>query len=414
MSARVCVALPVRDGQDYFALAIESVLRQEGVDLEVRVLDNGSRDASLALAQAYAEVDPRVVVASNPFDLTYYGSLNRALAETGAEYFVPFASDDIMYPGNLAAKVAALEETGAALAGSSADMIAADGTPLDRLCPDHRETPRLTPAPHFFRRLVPENAIACQAAVVRTAALRAIGGFDVRSYYAADWLAWMRLSLRHAVVTLPEALIANRVHPRTITQTGNAVGANARDVPATLALAFDDEHLPEEWQGLRAPLVSASYCLMATALQDAGMLRAADGWAAYLSMLRALAWAPDDAPVRDEALRQIAAAGLHPLDLPCEAVAVAPSTATEALALAAGVRAARAAGRPAAAHRRGRAGRRRPGAAGAGLRRHRAGRRARARRDARRRPDARAPRARAVGLGAGGARRGRGHAGLRL
>ena len=42
----------------------------------------------------------------NPVDVFYYGSLNRILARTQAEYFVPFAADDVMYPGNLARKVA--------------------------------------------------------------------------------------------------------------------------------------------------------------------------------------------------------------------------------------------------------------------------------------------------------------------
>jgi glycosyltransferase involved in cell wall biosynthesis len=335
---RVCVALPVRDGADFLALALDSVLRQEGVDLEVRVLDNGSADASPTLARAYADADPRVVVDVNPFDLTYYGSLNRALAETDADYFVPFAADDVMYPGNLLAKVTALEETGAALASSSADLIAADGAPLDGLCPDHRETPTLTPSPQFFRRLVPQNAISCQSVVVRTDALRAIGGFDARSFYAADWLAWMRLSLRHTVVTLPDALIANRVHAHTITQTGNAAGFNARDVPATLAHVFEDERLPPEWQGLYATVVAASYCLTSTALQDAGMLRVAHGWAAYLTMLRALATAPADEAIRKQTLRSIQGAGLHPIDLPCELVAMVPATEQDTLALAAALR----------------------------------------------------------------------------
>jgi teichuronic acid biosynthesis glycosyltransferase TuaG len=332
------VALPVRDGGAYFAGAIEGILAQGGVDLTVRVLDNGSRDGSLELARAYAAADARVIVEANPFDLTYYGSLNRALAETDAEYFVPFAADDVMYPDNLQRKVAVLEETGAALVASPADLIGDDGAPLGRICPDYHDTPRLTEAPDFLRRLMPENAIACQAVVVRTDALRAVGGFDVRSYYAADWLAWMRLALRHAIATLPDAHIANRVHAATITQTGSAAGLNARDVPATLDHVFTDERMPPEWEGLRATVVSASHCLMATALQAAGILRVEQGWAAYMAMERALARAPQDAAIRDELHRQVAAAGLHGVSFPCEAVAQAPLTVAEASELADAVR----------------------------------------------------------------------------
>jgi hypothetical protein len=333
----VCVALPVRDGAAFLTQAMDTVLAQEGVDLEVRILDNGSQDESLPLARSYAAVDARITLAANPFDLTYYGSLNRALAETDAEYFVPFASDDVMYPDNLRRKVAALEETGAALASSSAELLAQDGARLGALCPDHRAMPWLVPAPDFFRRLVPSNAIACQSVVVRTDALRAVGGFDARSYYAADWLAWMRLALRHAIVTLPEVLIANRVHTQTITRTGSAVGLNARDVPATLDHVFGDDQVPAEWEGLRSSVVSASHCLMATALQDSGILRVAQGWAAYMAVLRALARAPHDHAIRQECRRQVLAAGLHPVEFPCDAAAQAPLAAADAEALGAAV-----------------------------------------------------------------------------
>jgi glycosyltransferase involved in cell wall biosynthesis len=337
MSATVCVALPVRNGRAYFAEAIESVLAQEDVDLEVRVLDNGSGDDSLALARSYAARDPRVVVDANPFDIGYYGSLNRALAETECPYFVPFAADDVMYPGNLARKVAALQETGAALASSSADWIALDGAPLGRIVPDHRATPRLTAAPGFFRRLTPENAISCQAVVVRTAALRAIGGFDARSYYAADWLSWMRLSLRHDVVTLPESLIANRLHPSTITQTGNLAGLNGRDVPATLDHVFGDERVPDEWRALRDELVGQSHRLVAAALEADGIQRVEHGWAAYLALLRALARTPDDATLLADLDDVLTATGLVIPEFPAEVVAHAPLTAAGAAALAAGL-----------------------------------------------------------------------------
>jgi glycosyltransferase involved in cell wall biosynthesis len=333
----VCVALPVRDGRAYFAEAIESILAQAGVDLTVRVLDNGSRDGSLDLARTYAAADPRVIVEANPFDLTYYGSLNRALAETDAEYFVPFAADDVMYPNNLVRKVAALEETGAALASSTADQIAQDGTPLGTVWPDHAATPRLTPAPDFFRRLMPENGISCQSVVVRTEALRAVGGFDARSYYAADWLAWLRLSLRHAFATLPEALLANRVHTATITQTGSAAGLNGRDVPATLDHAFGDDRVPERWRQLRDPMVSGSNMLVARSLHAGGIRRVAQGWAAYMAVVRALARTPDDAAIRDELRQLMLATGLHPLAFPGEVVARAPLTAEGAAGLAAGL-----------------------------------------------------------------------------
>ena len=79
----VCVALSVRDGGVYLAEAIESVLAQEDVALELRIYDNGSTDGSFDVYARYAD-DPRVIVAQNPEGAHFYTSMNRALAETKA------------------------------------------------------------------------------------------------------------------------------------------------------------------------------------------------------------------------------------------------------------------------------------------------------------------------------------------
>ena len=182
----VCVAIPVKNGRDYLAEAIESVLAQEGVELSVCVLDNRSDDDSLEVARRYTS-DARVTAELNPVDVFYYGSLNRILAGTQAEYFVPFAADDVMYSDNLARKVQALRDTGAGFVSSSSDLIDESGAKVG-MQPDHAATPALVAAPEFFARIAPRNAVSCQSVLARVDALRAIGGFDGRSFYAGDWL----------------------------------------------------------------------------------------------------------------------------------------------------------------------------------------------------------------------------------
>ena len=54
----VTAAIPVYNGEAYLAEAIESVLGQESPCEQVIVVDNGSTDASVALAQAFARALP--------------------------------------------------------------------------------------------------------------------------------------------------------------------------------------------------------------------------------------------------------------------------------------------------------------------------------------------------------------------
>jgi glycosyltransferase involved in cell wall biosynthesis len=83
VTATVRVAIPVKDGGPYLAPAIESVLSQEDVSLRLHVIDNGSSDGSVEVAERYLS-DRRVEVSVNERNIFYYGSLNRALARAGA------------------------------------------------------------------------------------------------------------------------------------------------------------------------------------------------------------------------------------------------------------------------------------------------------------------------------------------
>jgi hypothetical protein len=318
----VRVAIPVKNGADYLGEAIESVLAQEGVELSVHVVDNLSDDESVAVAQRY-ESDPRLRVDVNERDVKYYGSLNRALAEADTDYFVAFAHDDVMYAGNLAHKVEALEKTGAGFAHSTAAKIDGSGAP-DGVLFDHSYDPPLVEAPEFFGRIVPHNSVSCQAVVARTEALLDIGGFDARSLFAGDWLTWMRLSLRHAVATLSEPLMANRVHAAAGTGASMASGYNGRDIPATLEAVFRDEALPDPLAGLRVPVLEEALREVAVQLDRGGVRRVTQGWAGYMAAGRRLALVPGN-PVAFEQYQQlIVAAGLVPSSQPLVAATVAP------------------------------------------------------------------------------------------
>ena len=260
--------------------------------------------------------------------------MNRALSETGAEWFVAWACDDVMQPGNLARKIAAAEQAGAGFVSSTSDLIDETGAKVG-MEPDHAATPAVVAAPEFFARIAPRNAVSCQSVLARVDALRAIGGFDGRSFYAGDWLTWMRLALRWPVATIAEPLIANRVHAQAGTQASNASGLNGRDIPITLDRVFLDEAMPAPWQAWRDPMVAVAHADVAADLSSAGLRRVSDGWAAYMVMGRALARQPQDAGLIGSYLALVQAAGLQRPSLPCEAVAAAPQTEQEAVALGA-------------------------------------------------------------------------------
>ena len=58
----VSVIVPVYNAQQQIARCVESIRRQSYTNLEILLLNDGSRDVSLEVCQMYARVDPRILI----------------------------------------------------------------------------------------------------------------------------------------------------------------------------------------------------------------------------------------------------------------------------------------------------------------------------------------------------------------
>jgi len=95
------VILPVRDGERYVTQAVASVLAQTESNLRLFVLDNVSRDGTLAAVRAFH--DPRIVIRESPISLSIEQSWTRILDLVRAEadpssMMTLIGHDDLLYP----------------------------------------------------------------------------------------------------------------------------------------------------------------------------------------------------------------------------------------------------------------------------------------------------------------------------
>ena len=117
-TARVSVLLPVRDEAARVGPTLRSVLAQEGVDLEVVVLDDGSTDGTGDVVRAVADGDPRVrLLTGKPLADGWLGKPHacQQLADAAAatsDVLVFVDADVVLAPQAVAATAALLEETG--------------------------------------------------------------------------------------------------------------------------------------------------------------------------------------------------------------------------------------------------------------------------------------------------------------
>lgn len=104
----VSVVMSVRNGMPYLPEAVASILTQTLTDFEFIILDNASKDNSVAWLEQIE--DPRIRLVKNEIDLGLSGSLNRGFSLARGKYVARMDADDISLPNRLAVQVDFLEK----------------------------------------------------------------------------------------------------------------------------------------------------------------------------------------------------------------------------------------------------------------------------------------------------------------
>jgi glycosyltransferase involved in cell wall biosynthesis len=110
---RVSVIMPVFNGAASVADAVSSVQRQERVELELLIHDDGSTDGTAGVLDRLADQDPRIVVSAGP-NSGPAASRNRLLQRARGAYIAFLDHDDVWPDGRLARQLARLDATPAA------------------------------------------------------------------------------------------------------------------------------------------------------------------------------------------------------------------------------------------------------------------------------------------------------------
>ena len=107
-SPRASVLLPVRDAAPTLEAALRSVARQRDVSFECVVVDDGSRDASPAIAESFARRDGRFRVLRRERE-GLVPALNAGLGHCRGAYVARMDADDWMHRDRLRLQAALLE-----------------------------------------------------------------------------------------------------------------------------------------------------------------------------------------------------------------------------------------------------------------------------------------------------------------
>lgn len=115
-ATKIAVGLPVYNGADYIAEAIESVLAQSYGDYHLLISDNASTDGTDAICCEFAARDPRVKYIRQSENLGLVGNGRFLLQKAEAyEYYAIIGHDDVWMPHFLETLLPLLENDKAAV-----------------------------------------------------------------------------------------------------------------------------------------------------------------------------------------------------------------------------------------------------------------------------------------------------------
>jgi len=214
VSAEVTVAMPARNVAPWIGAALDSVLAQEGIALEVIVVDDASDDGTGDVARQHA--DARVRVLRHDVRAGIGACHNRILREATTAFVAHVDADDLLLPGALARQVQALREAPrAAQAYCDFHVLPPTGVADDAtIARWRRELARARRPPIPVRRhLLQHGMVVNHLRTYRREAVLAVGGFDEAMPWGVDYDMALRLAERWDVVHVPEMLYAKRVLP---------------------------------------------------------------------------------------------------------------------------------------------------------------------------------------------------------
>lgn len=201
--------MPVYQGREYLAAAIESVLAQTFERFELLVVDDGSTDGSSAIARTYAGRDPRVLYTRQE-NAGQGAARNAGIRAARGEAVAFLDQDDLWLPEKLARQLPLLDDTTVVYSDT---FILRDGASSgeERLS-DHLQE---WPVPATLRSLIVGNTIPVLTALLSRRLVLAHGGFtsDPALQGVDDYDLWLRLAAAGVTFNyVPEPLAVYRVH----------------------------------------------------------------------------------------------------------------------------------------------------------------------------------------------------------
>jgi glycosyltransferase involved in cell wall biosynthesis len=233
---RVSAIIVFLNAEKFLSEAIESVLAQHYDNWELLLVDDGSSDASTAIARRYSELQPervRYLHHESHMNRGISASRNLGLQHAKGDYIAFLDSDDVWLPNKLQMQLAIMAEQPEAVMVYGAPELWYGWTgKREDLCRDKKQAITVEPntlvkPPELFMMFLARTAITpCPSDVLfRREIVNALGGF-VESFTGLydDQVFFAKVTLQAAVFVSGECWSKHRQHPDSICSVTRRTG----------------------------------------------------------------------------------------------------------------------------------------------------------------------------------------------
>ncbi|HBC99499.1 MAG TPA: hypothetical protein DC053_09270 [Lachnoclostridium sp.] len=208
----ITIVMAVYNGEQYIEETIESLLNQSYKNIELIIVDDGSKDNTAEIIQTFH--DSRIKLLKNDENMRLAYSLNKAIQVSTGKYIARMDADDICIKDRLDMQVEYMESNPAVAVLSGLAKQFGSSNRLMHFPVEHEAikiellfgNPMCHPAVMFRRNQIPEwynNAVVA----------------------AQDYELWSRLIWKVHFYNLPQVLVRYRIHE---SQTRNTLGKSQK------------------------------------------------------------------------------------------------------------------------------------------------------------------------------------------
>lgn len=263
---KVTIVIPVYNGRDFLRDAIDSALSQTYPNIEIVVVNDGSKDegATERIALSYGD---RIRYLSKP-NGGVGSALNFAIEEMTGDFFSWLSHDDLYTDDKVEKEVAALAWAGKGNAIIYSDYAVFTDNPSGAIARRLKNV-----APESFRYwLTAESGLHGCTLLIPRSVFKKVGGFNESLRTTQDMDLWFRIAREFSFIHIPEVLVKCRFHGA---QGSLIMSSTVRTECNDLFLKFISEMDSQEILLATGKSLAESYAKIASRMFSLGLNQAA-------------------------------------------------------------------------------------------------------------------------------------------